>query len=57
MESKPLPIGTGKDQTKDSILQTELNKLNDDKLRMKEENSAYLLKHPEINTLLDEVFK
>lgn len=53
--SKPAPIGTAKGETQASILQAELNKLQADKSRMKEEGAAYIAKHPEIKVLMDEL--
>ena len=48
-------------ETKESILDEELEKLNDMKFQLKDENAAYLKNHQEFNELLDdfvgEVFK
>lgn len=49
--SQPVVIETN---TKDSILTTELSRLQGARVRMKEENQQYLEKHPEIRTILDE---
>jgi guanylate kinase len=53
--SKALPTGTAKGETQATILQAQLNKLQVDKDRMKEEGAAYLAKHPEIKVLMDEL--
>jgi hypothetical protein len=55
MDSKVLPSGTGPDETQASILATELARLQQERHRMKEENSSYLSRHPELRTLLDEL--
>ena len=48
------PSGSKPGDTQQSILAEELAKLQDHRSRMKEENAAYLHKHPEIRTMLDE---
>lgn len=48
------PSGTKPSDTQSDILNAELEKLKNSRLRMKEENEAYLLKHPELRTMLDQ---
>ena len=48
------PSGTKPGETPESILAEELEKLQGHRSRMKEENAAYLKKHPELRELLDE---
>ena len=48
------PAGTKPGATQASILAEELATLKDHRSRMKEENTAYLQKHPELRTLLDD---
>jgi hypothetical protein len=47
-------VGALASETKESILDEELEKLNDMKFQLKEENTAYLAKHADFNDLLDE---
>ena len=47
-------VGALATETKESILDEELEKLNDLKFRLKEENTGYLMNHPEFTDLLDE---
>lgn len=47
-------VGALASETKESILDEELEKLNDMKFQLKEENTAYLARHAEFNELLDE---
>lgn len=46
--------GTNPGETQESVLAGELAKLKDQRSRMKEESTAYLQKHPELRTMLDE---
>ena len=55
MESKRSPSGVGKSVTPSDILMAELEKIEVDRNRLKEESSAYLRKHPEIANLMDEL--
>ena len=48
------PIATAPGSTQASILAEEMATLREQRSRMKEENAAYLSKHPELRTLLDE---
>lgn len=54
MDFGATPAGTKSNATQSSILTEELNNLKDLRSRMKEENAAYLKKHPELRILLDE---
>lgn len=47
-------VGALATETKESILDEELEKLNDLKFRLKEENTAYLLEHNEFTDIIDE---
>ena len=55
MELKRAPAGVGKPLTFSEILKAELEKIDSDKNRLKEESSAYLRKHPEVASLVDEL--
>jgi guanylate kinase len=46
--------GTGKDETKQTILESELNRLQEMRSRIKEGNQRYVERHPELRTLMDE---
>jgi len=46
--------GTPKEATKESILASELSKLTQGRDKMKKDNEAYIERHPELRTLLDE---
>jgi hypothetical protein len=48
------PIATAPGSTQASILAEQMALLREQRSRMKEENAAYLSKHPELKTLLDE---
>ncbi len=47
-------VGALSSETKESILEEELEKLNDLKFRLKIENDEYLREHTEFTELLDE---
>jgi hypothetical protein len=47
-------VGALASETKESILDEELEKLNDLKFQLKDENAAYLTRHHEFTELLDE---
>lgn len=55
MELKRAPTGAAKSLTHPEILKAELEKIESDRNRLKEESSAYLRKHPEIANLIDEL--
>lgn len=48
------PSGTSKDATAESILQSELNKLQEGRDRFKAANQKYIANHPELRTILDD---
>ena len=54
MKQAAKPVGTQKNETKQSILMEELGKLQKTRETLKEANKNYVGKHPELRTLLDE---
>ena len=54
MKQAAAPSGTSKDATKESILLSELNKLQEGRDRFKAANELYVQRHPELRTILDE---
>lgn len=54
MKQSVKPVGTQKNETKQSILMEELGKLQKSRETLKEANMKYVNKHPELRTLLDE---
>jgi hypothetical protein len=54
MEGFSIVAGSQVSDTQESILLQELEKLHHEKLRLKDENSNYLERHPELPTLLDD---
>lgn len=54
MESFSQVAGSQVSETQESILMQELEKLHEEKLRLKDNNSQYIQQHPELHLLLDE---
>ena len=54
MKQASAPSGTSKDATKESILMSELAKLQEGRDRFKASNELYIQRHPELRTILDE---
>ena len=54
MDFGAAPTGTKPGSTPASILAEELATLKEHRSRMKEENTAYLMKHPELRSMLDD---
>lgn len=54
MKQSAKPVGTQKNETKQSILMEELGKLQKSRETLKEANTKYVGRHPELRTLLDE---
>lgn len=50
----PKVAGAQANETPESILEEELERLKHEKNRLKDENSNYIKKHPELQPLLDE---
>lgn len=55
MNRTAVAAGTEKTVTPAQIIATELEKIEIDKKRMKEESLAYMSRHPEISSLMDEL--
>ena len=55
MNKRGSSSGTEKEITPAQILAAELEKIQLDKDRMKEESAAYMKRHPEIGSLIDEL--
>jgi len=53
MKQAAAPSGTAKDATKESILLSELNKLQEGRDRFKAANDLYVSRHPELRSILD----
>lgn len=54
MKQAAKPVGTKKDETKQSILMEELGKLQKSRESIREQNMKYVERHPELKTLMDE---
>lgn len=54
MKQAAAPSGTAKDATKESILLSELSKLQEGRDRFKAANEQYVQRHPELRTILDD---
>jgi guanylate kinase len=54
MKQAAKPSGQSKTATKDSILASELERLQEARARLKDGNARYIERHPELRTLMDE---
>ena len=54
MKQAAKPVGTKKDETKQSILMEELGKLQKSREQIRDQNMKYVERHPEFKTLMDE---